>query len=206
MRLQNQTLRQQALLRTARETSRAEGQPAAWSGTRRSEEAQSTHVHGAASAAGACNDKTLLAALSRTSWLRAPTTPTATPLARGKPRLAALAAPAHASTARAWAERRGTPGAPAGASAAASAFFFSFFLALSRARAVVDSTAVGTLAAAAAASCVTGGGYANSDALHLHATCAAATHMRLAWLRAARHAQAAEEHGALLRRRHACQW
>jgi hypothetical protein len=43
--------------------------------------------------------------------------------------------------------------------------------AFSRARTVVDSTAVGTLAAAALVSCVTGCGYANRDGLHLHVTC-----------------------------------
>lgn len=58
--------------------------------------------------------------------------------------------------------------AAASASAALLLFSASFLRAFSRARTVVDSTAWGTLAAAALVSCVTGDGYANRDGLHLH--------------------------------------
>ena len=53
-----------------------------------------------------------------------------------------------------------------------SFFWDSFFLAFCRARAVVDSTAVGTLVTCVEASCVMGGGYANCDALQFAVTCA----------------------------------
>ena len=52
--------------------------------------------------------------------------------------------------------------------------FSAAFLSASRffARAVVDSTAVGIFTATLFDSAVTGFGYANSDGLHLHTTCA----------------------------------
>ena len=67
-------------------------------------------------------------------------------------------------------EARGSPRSPERPLPAAA----SLRLARSRARAVVDSTAVGSFAAAALASCVIGGGYANSDGRHPHVTCASA--------------------------------
>ncbi len=78
------------------------------------------------------------------------------------------------SNSRGSLQKRVTPVGPA-ASAPLPSGFSAAFLSASRFlwRAVVDSTAVGTLAATLLASAVTGLGYANSDGLHLHTTCAA---------------------------------
>ena len=66
-----------------------------------------------------------------------------------------------------------TPDGPA-ASGRLPSGLSAAFLSASRflARAVVDSTAVGTLTATLLASAVTGLGYAKRDGLHLHTTCA----------------------------------